>query len=112
MLVNGSSLFLLSTPIGRWTAFAALFIALSNSFLIVWHTGLTRVLAFPHLIWIPLLIAITVRLSADGQHPQITPAELGFGIMVGITNAISLLFDVNDSFQWMAGKREVLGLDS
>ena len=112
MLVNGASMFFLSTPIGQWTAFAAFFIVVSNSFLIIRYAGLTRVLAFPHLIWILLLVAITARLSTDGQHPQVSPVEFGFGIMVGITNAVSLLFDVNDSVQWMAGKREVLGLDS
>ncbi len=112
VLVNGASLFFLSTPIGQWTAFAALFIAVSNSFLIIRYAGLTRILAFPHHIWMPLLVAIIARLIADGQHPQVSSLELGFGVLVVITNAVSLLFDVNDVVQWMAGKREVLGLDS
>ena len=111
MLVNGCSFFFLSSPIGKWTAIAVVIIAVSNSFLIVFYSGLTRALAFPHLVWIPLILAIFLRLSLDGQQNGPGSIEFGLGVIVGVINAVSLLFDLNDCVQWIKGKREVLGLE-
>ena len=110
MLINGCSFFLLATPIGLWTAIAAAIIVVSNSFLIVFYGGLTRALAFPHLVWIPLIIAIILRLSLNSQQNGPGSIEFGFGVIVGVLNSVSILFDLNDCVQWINGKREVLGL--
>jgi len=107
--VNVSSIFFSFTVVGRWTAYAMVFIAVSNTALVLRYNGLTRALAFPHFVWLPLVAAIIYRLFSHEQNP-IGTTEFLFGMLVVFTNSISLVFDIYDGRLWVLGKREVLGL--
>ena len=75
------------------------------------QAGITRALAFPHLIWLILVILIIYRLYFDQTSGAAGVSERIFGFIVVVTNGISLLFDILDSVKWFNGKREVLGLE-
>ena len=72
-------------------------------------TGFTRILGLGHILWIPLLIWLWLRLD------QI-PTDGVFGIWIRVLmvlNAISLVVDTVDVVRYLAGDREELvkGLD-
>jgi hypothetical protein len=54
---------------------------------------------------------IIYRLYFDQTSPAPGALEHVFGLIIVVTNGISLLFDMLDSMQWINGKREVLGLE-
>ena len=111
ILVNVSSLLFLNTPVGKWTTIAWIFVAMFNAPMIFYFSGLTRALAFPHLIWLILVPLIIYRLYFDQTSGAAGVSERIFGLVVLVTNGISLLFDILDSVKWFNGKREVLGLE-
>lgn len=71
--------------------------------------GLTRLLSVPHVIWIPLLIHLIRRLFVDHAIAADSD-EYVFAAAVVAVNGISLLFDALESWRWLAGRREILGL--
>jgi hypothetical protein len=111
ILVNVSSLLFLNTPVGKWTTIAWIFVAVFNTPMIFYFSGLTRALALPHLIWLILIPLIAYRLYFDQTTEAVGVLEHIFGLIVVVTNGISLLFDILDSVMWFNGKREVLGLE-
>lgn len=111
ILVNVSSLLFLDTPVGQWTTIAWIFVAVFNTPMIFYFSGLTRALAFPHFVWLILVPLIIYRLYFDQTSPAPGASEHVFGLIIVVTNGISLLFDMLDSMQWINGKREVLGLE-
>ncbi|MFC3165957.1 hypothetical protein [Ciceribacter thiooxidans] len=108
-LTNMSSLALLDTDSGRWTAVAFAAVGVFNMPMVYIQGGLTRLLSVPHVIWIPLLIHLIGKLLADHA---IAPgsSEYILAVSVVVVNGISLLFDALESWRWLAGRREILGL--
>jgi hypothetical protein len=106
---NMASLAFLDSDVGRYTAmaFAVVFVFSMPTMFI--QKGLTRLLAFPHFVWLPLVIYLYGQLWGD------TPLQAGaprtYATLVFACNTFSLAFDVVDALKWLLGGREVLGLD-
>ncbi len=110
--VNAASIFFLGTPVGLWTAISAGLVGVSNTWLALRLGGLSRGLAFPHLVvWIPLCIAIAARLTGPDAG-SIGRTEYIYGVVVLTTNIISIGFDLVDAYRWIAGERSVPGQGS
>jgi len=110
--VNAASIFFLGTPVGLWTAISAGLVGVSNTWLALRLGGLSRALAFPHLVvWIPLCIAIAARLTGPDAG-SIGRTEYIYGVVVLTTNIISIGFDLVDAYRWIAGDRSVPGQGS
>lgn len=110
--VNAASIFFLGTPVGLWTAISAGLVGVSNTWLALRLGGLSRALAFPHLVvWIPLCIAIAARLTGPDAG-SIGRTEYIYGVVVLTTNIISIGFDLVDAYRWIAGERSVPGQGS
>lgn len=110
--VNAASIFFLGTPVGLWTAISAGLVGISNTWLALRLGGLSRALAFPHIVvWIPLCIAIAARLTGPDAG-SIGRTEYIYGVVVLTTNIISTGFDLVDAYRWIAGERSVPGQGS
>ncbi|MBK8199400.1 MAG: hypothetical protein IPK75_13685 [Acidobacteria bacterium] len=110
--VNAASIFLLGTPVGLWTAISAGLVGVSNTWLALRLGGLSRALAFPHLVvWIPLCFAIAARLAGPDAG-SIGRTEYIYGVVVLTTNILSIGFDLVDAYRWIAGERSVPGQGS
>lgn len=106
---NLASLWFLDTAIGFWTAVAFCLVGALNVPMMVIQGGLTRLMSFPHFVWVPLLIFLYPQLFGPDALEPGSPVQI-FGIAVFAMNGISLLFDVYESFIWLRGGREVLGI--
>ena len=111
IVVNTSAVLFADTPVGQWTLAGGLFVVVFNMPIAIFSGGLTRALAFPHLIWFVLLWLIAGRLFFGGDGAEISGGELIYGVIVMGINGISLCFDLLDIKKWLAGGREVLGLE-
>lgn len=102
--------FLLDSWSGRAGAVAALFVVATNVPIMWTACGMSRAMSLPHLLaWIPLEIALALRVFglAGNQPPSTT--ELALAIVLLLINGISLVFDVIDSWRWLRGQRDVPG---
>lgn len=106
---NMASLAHLDTPVGVWTAAAFAGVAAANMPLMLLQGGMTRLLAFPHFLWFPLVGWLLVQLHGNAPLPAGSDVRT-YATLVVIVNGISLAFDVVDSVKWLRGGREILGL--
>ncbi len=108
--VNVFPFFLLDSWSGRAGAVAALFVVATNVPIMWAACGMSRAMSLPHLLaWIPLEIALALRVAgAAGSLPPST-AELTLALALLIVNGISLVFDAIDSWRWLRGQRDVPG---
>lgn len=108
--VNVLPFLLLDTWSGRAGAAAALLVVATNVPIMWFAGGMSRAMSLPHLLaWIPLEIALTVRISgAAGSLPPST-AEMALAIVLLSINGISLAFDALDSWRWLRGRRDIPG---
>ena len=92
----------------RWVAVAMLVVAVANIPMAM-ALGLVKALSIPHLVaWIPL----TIYLAVEVRERKIIPSS-AFGIWVLIlmvTNTISVVFDIRDSIEYVAGDRAILAM--
>lgn len=108
--VNAAPFFLLDTWLGMAGAIAAAFVVATNLPIMWWAGGMTRLMSVPHLFaWIPLQIAIPLRLSGAIGAGPVGDAEFWLGVALFVVNGISLSFDLLDSWRWLRGEREVAG---
>jgi hypothetical protein len=105
---NTASLGFLDTAAGRLTAAAFAAVAAINLSMVYIQAGLTRLLSFTHLVWLPLLFVLLGQLFAP-DAAQIDTTTRGFMTAVVAVNGISLLFDFIEMWRWSRGAREVLG---
>lgn len=108
-MTNMASLMFLDSHVGRYTAVAFTFVAMTNVPISFVQGGLTRLLSFPHLVWIPLVIYLVGQLwGASPLHPG--PLRT-YALVVVAVNSVSLAFDLVEAARWVRGGREVLGLE-
>jgi len=63
------------------------------------------------MIWVPLLVYIFPRIiGPEALDP--TSAEFRLGVTIFVFNSISLAFDFLESYRWLKGEREILGLEA
>jgi len=106
---NLASLVFLDTAAGRWTAAAFTVVGVFNLPLVVIQGGLTRLLSFTHLVWVPLLFVL-IRQLIEPDFATADTATRFFVMAVVAVNGISLALDVVEMWRWSRGEREVLGL--
>ncbi len=107
---NMASLAFLDTDIGRYTAMAFAVVFTVSMPMMLIQRGMTRLLAFAHVVWLPLVIYLFDRLW--GADPIEAGTVRTYALLVFSFNTMSLLFDVVDAAKWLGGRREVLGLKS
>ncbi len=101
----------LDTDIGYWSAVAGVFVVATNIPMMFIQGGITRALSLPHMIWVPLLIYIFPKIiGPEALDP--TSAEFQLGVTIFVFNSISLAFDFLESYRWLKGEREILGIES
>ncbi len=111
MAVNTATFWLLDTEIGFWSAVAFGIVCFFNMPTMIIQGGLTRLMPIPHLVWVPLLVYLYPYLFGPTAIESGDPVYI-LGIMVFGVNSISLLFDVYESFRWLRGDREILGIET
>lgn len=108
---NMASFWFLDSTIGYWTAIAFAIVGGINMPAMIIQAGLTRFLSLIHMVWVPLLVFLYPLLF--GQNAVELDGSVYFlGVMVFVINGTSLLFDFYESFRWLRGDREVLGLET
>ncbi len=105
---NLASLAFLDTEVGRVIAIAFAVVCAFNMPMMFIQRGLTRLLAFPHFAWLPLVAYLYLQLW--GANPLPAGSVRNYATLVFVLNTVSLLFDVVDAARWLRGGREVLGL--
>lgn len=105
---NTASLWFLDQTVGQYTALAFAFVFLVSQPMMLIQKGMTRMLAFPHVVWVPLVVYLAGQLW--GAAPLAPGSVRTYALMVFTVNSISLGFDVVDAARWLGGRREVLGL--
>lgn len=107
---NMASLLMLDTWAGVAAAWAFLFVCATNLPIMYIERGLGRLMAIPHLLaWIPLQVALLLRLNGHVGGAIPAGTELGFIWMLLTINGISLAFDLVDSVRWFRGERDIPG---
>ena len=101
----------LDTDIGFWSTVAGGLVVAMNMSMLFAMGGVTRALSLPHMIWVPLLVYIFPRIiGPEALDP--TSAEFRLGVTIFVFNSISLAFDFLESYRWLKGEREILGLEA
>ena len=108
---NLAAFWMLDTAVGFWTAVAlAVMMAFAGPMMVI-QAGMTRLLSIPHFVWAPLTVYILYRLF--GPEPlDRHSVEFAYAVAVLVVNGISLAFDVRESYRWLRGDREVLGVET
>ena len=103
--INFASVLFLDGPAGFWVAVLAIGGILPNVILMFVHRGFSKAMAISHvIIWIPLILLVVWILT---QSPGLEASLVIFLWALLITDVISLIFDVPDSFKWLKGERHV-----
>ena len=101
--VNLASVAFLSEPYGVLVAALAVGGMVPNVFIILRERGVSRLMAFPHLvIWTPLVFLLLVLLQADPA-----PEYARYLWLLLAVDVISLGFDYRDGWRWWRGERRV-----
>ena len=104
--VNAGGVLMLHT-VGGWViAIAALFVLTSNAALIWNRAGMSRLLSIPQLIaWVPLLVLLVSRLVGGWGPDEIERGEWALAVVAVMVTAVTLFFDVVESWRWWKGER-------
>lgn len=99
--VNLASVFFWSAPGGALIAILAVGGMTPNAVLMFVERGFSKAMALSHLVfWIPLLIIIAPEMGGGSVFT-------GFLAVLFVVDAISVCFDLKDSWQWLKGDRAV-----
>lgn len=102
--VNLASLAFIGAPGGLWVAALAVGGMTPNLVIMARERGLSKAMAFPHLvIWTPLIFVICSAL----WQPALPAGFVTFLWILLIVDLISLAFDVLDAFKWGRGDRAI-----
>lgn len=101
--INIVGLFLLDQPMAQWIAGLAFVGMLPNIVIMYVERGMSKLMAFPHLLPWTALIAIIIFSRPEGGS-SIYEAYLNALLVI---NSISLLFDYPDAVKWLKGDRAI-----
>jgi hypothetical protein len=100
--VNSAAIFFIFQPYGIWVAFLAIGAMLPNIAIMLYERGLSKMMAWPHLLpWTILVLWLAFAMPQGGA---------AYGIFLWIllaVDAISLAFDFPDALKWLKGDRAV-----
>jgi len=89
-------------------AFLAVGGMIPNAPILLWERGFSKLLAVPHILfWVPLLLIIILRLIGGIDQGSDFYTYL---VILFITNTISIVFDLFDTWSWIRGERNVAGV--
>ncbi len=95
-------------PIAMWAAIGFAFVLVANMTTALYERGISKITSAPHLIpWIPLLAYMGDWLFFRTEELQATPLIHNYAIALFIINGISVLFDLFDTYRWIAGDRNI-----
>lgn len=104
--VNATGFFMLHTASGWAITIAAVFVLISNGALLWRHAGTSRSLSIPRLLaWGPLLMLLVARLVGGWGPDEIEPGEWALAVLAVMVTAVTLFFDVVESWRWWHGER-------
>lgn len=102
--VNSAAIFFIFQPSGMWVAILAIGAMLPNIPIMLYERGLSKMMAFPHLVpWSILVLWLFIAM------PQGSAAYTIYLWFLLVVNAISLGFDIPDALKWRKGDRRVAG---
>ena len=102
--VNSAALFFIFQPAGALVAFLAIGGMLPNIAIMLYERGLSKLMAFPHLLpWSGMIIWLLIAM------PEGSPAYSTFLWILIIVDGISLMFDFPDALKWRKGDRAIAG---
>jgi|GEM_PF-1634654 len=110
---NMGSLFFLDHPIGLAVIIGFIYVCVMNLGLVTLERGISRATSIAHVVpWLPLQIFVGAYLFG-GLSPALEPgtALYVYAWAFFVINGISVVFDVIDSFRWLAGDRTPMGHD-
>lgn len=111
-LINLISLIFIKRKQARWVLAALLFIMSINIPMLLWSTGLVKILGLPHVIaWAPLIVYLAHQLRTGQVELK---SKFGVWILGVITlNLISIVFDTRDVIQYLfMGQTSPMVVDS
>lgn len=103
--VNALPFFFLPAQWAIWGSLSALFVVVTNIPIMWFEQGMSRLMSIPHVLaWVPLEIFLIFQLMATESLSLYSILAI---VIILIVNAISLVFDVLDSWRWIHGERDV-----
>ena len=102
--VNMAALVFISQPSGMWIALLAIGAMLPNIAIMLYERGLSKMMAFPHLLpWGALVLWLAIAM------PQGSAAYQAYLWILLAVDALSLAFDIPDALKWRKGDRAIAG---
>ena len=77
----------------------------ASAWLIMQHGGVTRIVAWTHLLWVPMVIVLGMM----ARKPSETRLLNAWLHLVVLCNCISLAFDTLEIARWLDGARGIIG---
>jgi len=113
-IVLFSAVFFINEPLGQYTLLSLIPTVILLLVIAYHYGGLVRLLGLGHLIpWTPLLTYAILRLSTHWVGPKIvltnSPWLFLWAILLVLSLAICLAFDLYDVLRWWRGERYILG---
>lgn len=106
MPVNMIALFFLGQPFGWLVALLAVGALMANLPIMLRARGLTTAMGAPHVVaWIPLLVLIAFLLI--GRFDDLSTAFAVYLVVLFVTNAVSLYYDIPDTRRLLKGDETV-----
>ena len=106
MPVNMVALFFLGQPFGWLAALLAVGALMANVPIMVRARGLSTAMGAPHVLaWVPLLVLIAFLLL--GRNDELSTAFVIYLVVLFVTNAVSLYFDIPDTQRLLKGQETV-----
>ncbi len=102
--VNSAALLFIFQPAGLWVAILAIGAMLPNIAIMLYERGLSKMMAWPHLLPWGILVLWLVFAMPEGSA--------AYGVYLWIllvVDALSLAFDFPDALKWFKGDRAVAG---
>lgn len=101
--VNLATIVLITEPCCWWIPVLAIGGMTPNLFLIFYERGFSKAMALSHLVlWIPLLVLLANEIKANSIFVE-------YLVVLFVVDAISIIFDLKDSRDWLKGDRSVPG---
>ena len=99
--VNLATVAFWAEPGGVLIALLALGGMAPNLYFMAVERGVSKVMSIPHLVvWIPLLVIITPKMGTGSSYAT-------FLLILFIVDAISIGFDIKDTWAWLKGDRGI-----